>query len=131
MNRRDILKRLGLVLIAVPVAASCAAEEPYPPMPPGGGGGGEGGGGGGGGEEDASFMVSNNDYSGHTHSFEVLCSELEDGKTVWTAGGAHTHQVTLSDAQLATILDGQSVTVESTGGHPHTWVIQMPSGRCG
>lgn len=127
MNRRDILKRLGLVLVAVPVM-NCAAEEDYPPRPPGGGGG---GGSGGGDEEDASFMVTNDDYSGHAHSFEVLCTELEDGKTVWTAGGAHTHMVTLTDAQIASVLNGERVTIETTGGHPHTWIIEMPSGRCG
>lgn len=122
MNRRDVLKRLGLVLVAVPVI-NCASEEEYPPRPPGGGDGG--------GEEDAGFMVSNDDYSGHAHSFEVRCAELEDGKSVWTAGGAHTHMVTLTDAQIASVLDGERVTIETTGGHPHTWIIEMPSGRCG
>jgi len=128
MNRRDILKRLGLVLIAVPVM-SCAAESDYPDR--GGGGGGGGSGGGGGDEEDAAFTVSNNDYSGHAHSFEVKCTELEGGQAVWTAGGAHTHQVTLTEAQITSVLNGESVTIETSGGHAHTWIVQMPSGRCG
>jgi hypothetical protein len=114
--------------MAIPVVQACAAEEPYPPQPPGGGGGG-------GGNpppppEDGSFRVENQDGSGHTHWFEISCSELDANKLTWVAQGGHTHNVTLTQALFDAILAGDTVLVETSGGHPHTWVIAMPGETC-
>ena len=127
MNRRELLSRISMFLVAVPVVGACAAEDDRDTRPPGGGGG--GGGDGGGGEQ--TFMVQNQDSSGHAHTFEISCADLEDGVSAFVAGGAHTHMVQLSDQDVADILDGRSVTVQTSGGHPHTWIVQMPSGLCG
>ncbi len=136
MNRRELLSRIPLFLMAIPVASSalggCASEEPYPPRPPGGGGGG------GGGDTEAdpdagaetSFLVQNQDSSGHPHSFEMSCASLDGRQYTYTAGGAHTHMVTLTDEDIDDILSGRTVTIETTGGHPHTWVIAMPASLC-
>lgn len=129
MNRRTLLSRISLLVAAAPVLIGCAAQEDdYPPRPPGGGGGGdpdpEP-------DEDGAFLVENQDASGHAHSFELTCAQLEGGVATYTAGGAHTHQVTLTDDQIADILDGRQVVVETSGGHPHTWIVQMPVALCG
>ncbi len=125
MHRRELLARIPFVLLGVSMIR-CASEDPYPPEP-----GGQGGGGGGGEDEITSFRVENNDGSGHIHWFEVQCTQLTSGQTTWTAQGAHTHTITLTDDQLADIVDGRTVTVETTGGHPHTWILTMPQNmRC-
>jgi hypothetical protein len=130
MLRRDFLSRIAripLVLVAVPVVGACVEEE-YPKRPPGGGGTGSGS------DQpdpDTAFRVENDDDSGHQHWFEVACLELDDGKTTWTAQGAHTHQVTLTSEQLDAILQGDMVSVTTTGGHTHTWVFAMPQQLCG
>lgn len=134
MLRRDFLSRIAripLVLVAVPVVGACAAEDDYPTRPPGGGGGAGGGSGSGQPQPDAAFTVQNDDDSGHQHWFEVACLELEDGKSTWTAQGAHTHMVTLTNEQLDAILAGDMVSVTTTGGHTHTWVFAMPQTLCG
>ncbi len=128
MNRRELLSRLPLFLLAIPVVA-CVAEEPYPPRPPGGGGGGgadpapDAG-------ADAAFTVANQDDSGHAHALELRCTSLQAGQASYTATGAHTHVVNLTADDIAEVLAGRTVTVTSTAGHPHTWVIAMPASRC-
>lgn len=130
MNRRMLLSRISLLVAAAPVLIGCAAQEDdYPPRPPGGGGG--GGNGDPEPDEDGAFLVENQDASGHAHSFELTCAQLEEGVATYTAGGAHSHQVTLTADQIADVLDGRQVVVETTGGHPHTWIVQMPSALCG
>ena len=128
-NRRNFLRNAGL-LLAMPLAVKVVgcADEPgqYPP-----GGGGTPPGGGGGGNEDAeSFSVMNSDSSGHSHSFEIECAQVNAGGWTYTADGAHSHDVALTEDELALIFAGGTVTVQTTDGHPHTWVIAMPSGMC-
>lgn len=131
MKRRELLSRLPLILLAVPLVSGCAAndeDDDYPTRPAGGGGG---GGGIGEPEEQAgAFMVANQDDSGHSHTFEVTCGQLEAGVTTYTAEGAHTHQVPLTEEQIADILDGRRVTVQTSAGHAHTWIVQMPARLC-
>ena len=125
MRRRDLLARIPMVLLAVPVLKACAAEEDRTTRPPGTGGGG--------GDDEpgpTEFRVENDDASGHLHWFSVTCVQLDSRQTTWTAQGAHTHMVTLTEDQLDSILAGDQVIVNTTGGHPHTWVLQMPSDMC-
>ena len=67
MRRRDLLARLSLVLLAVPVIGACVSDDDdYPIRPPGSPTGGsapptEG---------DGSFLGRNEDQSGHDHTVE-------------------------------------------------------------
>ncbi|HEU5057887.1 MAG TPA: hypothetical protein VFU21_15250 [Kofleriaceae bacterium] len=130
MNRRDLLRKLPVVL-AVPagikLVAACTTEIDGNPPPAGGGGGGGGSGGGG---DATQFAVMNADASGHSHMFWIECDQRGAGPWTYTAEGAHTHEVTISAEQLDQVFLGQAVTIETNGTHPHTWVIQMPSGMC-
>jgi hypothetical protein len=124
MQRRDLLKHIGLTLIAtqvMPLIGCVTDERKYysrpPPVPPTSGG--EGGG-------IESFFAGNSDNSGHTHRFEISCREEGENGFTYVATGPHTHEVTLSRAQLAAVFAGERVTVETTSRHPHTWLIQAP-----
>lgn len=140
VNRRAFLKKLGWGMIAVPVASKlvgCAADDggDYPPNPgptgPIPGPGNTQGGPDAGQTLVASFAVQNTDGSGHLHSFDFTC-EVALGSTVtFVAGGAHTHQVTLTASEVDQVLAGGSVTVQTSDGHPHTWVVEMPADGCG
>lgn len=133
-DRRQFLTQVSGALLAVPVVAAglsaCAAEEDHglpewdpnapPPVPPGGGGD----------TVAQSFMAHNEDSSGHSHTFEVKCSHRGANGWVYTAGGAHTHTVELSAADLDAVFAGSAVTIDTTDGHPHTWVVRLPDGVC-
>jgi hypothetical protein len=64
----------------------------------------------------------------HGHTINILKSDIDAGvnKTYTTAGTAdHTHSVTLTGAQLASLLTGVQVMVTSgSGGDGHTHVIR-------
>jgi hypothetical protein len=126
MRRRTFLIRLGGAIVAVPALlelAACDAEvgdhEPYAGIPPAGGAGG--------GATGQSFTAVNEDDSGHSHSFLVQCSHRGQGGWVYTATGAHSHQVRVSDDDLAAALVGQVVTLKTTDLHPHNWVLRKPA----
>jgi hypothetical protein len=78
----------------------------------------------------AGFAVSNNDSSGHSHSFTIKCSQKGAEGWTYTAGGGHTHEVTLDREQLEAVFSGETVTVQTSDGHPHTWVITRPDSTC-
>jgi len=132
-ERRQFLTHVSGVLLAVPVVAKLAGcgrveddtgewDGDESPMPPGGGSG----------PADAaeSFEVVNDDDSGHLHSFEIKCSHRDADGWVYTAGGGHTHTVALTAKDLDAVFSGTAVTIETTDGHPHTWVIRLPDGAC-
>lgn len=129
MKRRDFVKRLSAGLALGPLVIklqACAGDTEVPTRPSGGGGGGADAGG-----TIAQFRVTNTDSSGHGHWFWIACSEAAAGvETRYTAEGTHSHLVTVSAADLDRILAGEQVTLSTTDGHPHTWIIQMPSGMC-
>jgi hypothetical protein len=132
MDRRTFLVRMSATLVAAPAAATllgCAEDEREDYIPPPGGGA-SGGGGGGGGEQDPIFSVMNSDQSGHYHSFDMRCSHASANGYAYTAEGGHTHRVELSRDDLARIFAGDTVTIETTDGHPHTWVIRLPDSVC-
>lgn len=131
MNRRDLLRKIPVVLVGpalVKVVAACTTEIDGNP-PPGGGGGGTGTGGGGTGDA-TQFAVMNQDTSGHTHMFWIECDQRGAGPWTYTAEGAHTHEVTVSADQLDAVFRGEQVVIETNGTHPHTWMLQMPNGMC-
>ena len=128
MRRRDLLARLSLTLIAVPLVGACLSEDEddYPLRPPGSPVGGAPPG-----EGDGTFTGRNQDSSGHAHTVEFKCTDLEGGRQSYTAEGPHTHQLSLSSEQVDQLLDGRTVTLQTTGGgHEHTWVLRKPGAVC-
>jgi len=120
VNRRELLGRLPILFIAPAVlkAIGCTTEIDGVPAP-------------GGGAAADQFSVVNQDTSGHTHMFWIECDQRGAGPWTYTAEGAsHTHQITLTAADLDAVFAGQPVTIQTTDGHPHTWIVQMPSGMC-
>jgi len=78
--------------------------------------------------------------AGHTHSLCVPTSDMTSppaaGATYTSSNdGNHTHKITLTAEQLASIASGQSVTVTSTSdvdpinqvAHSHSWTITKPT----
>jgi hypothetical protein len=79
----------------------------------------------------SSFVITNQDDSGHTHELTVLCADLAAGVAVtYSAIGPHGHTIMLSEEEITMIAAGQSVTVSFTDGHSHTFVIVQPDGVC-
>jgi hypothetical protein len=115
MNRREFIVQMGAALIAVPAILSlesCGGND---------------------GSSDGFFDVSSSADSGHTHSVRVLNSDItnQPGNGVQytsTNVNSHTHIVTLSQSDLATINNGGQVSVNSStdAGHLHAWTIQKP-----
>lgn len=129
VRRRDFVKRLsaGLALgpIILKLEACTVGSDAGGTAPPPAGGGSDAGG------DLLQFRVTNSDTSGHSHWFWIECTQVEAGAdTTYTAEGSHTHLVTVTGADLDRILAGESITLDTTDGHPHTWIIQMPSGMC-
>jgi hypothetical protein len=130
MDRRQLLARIPMFLVAVPMLGCLGEEDDHYPSRPGGGGGYGGGGANPPEGNDDSFLVANEDDSDHAHSFQMSCKRLDEGQTVYTALGPHTHTVTLTEADLEAVLRGDAVTIETNGGHRHLWVVQMPAQLC-
>ena len=136
MRRRDFVKRLsaGLALgpLVLKLQGCTVGGDTPPPGSSGGGGGGTGSGGGADAAPDLlQFRVTNSDTSGHSHWFYVECSQVEAGAdTTYTAEGSHTHIVPVTGDDLDRILAGDPITIYTNDSHPHTWIIQMPSGMC-
>ena len=127
MNRRRFITNLlGAVAVTKLVACVGDADEPGP----GSGSGNDSPGVDAGVAANDSFAVTNTDSSGHGHGFEIQCGHATADGWTYTAGGAHNHTVTLTRDQLESIFAGQTVTVQTTGGHAHTWVIARPTDRC-
>jgi hypothetical protein len=126
MRRRDLLARLPLALLAIPVIG-CAAEDDYPIRPPGQPIGGTSPPAGG----DGIFTSSNQDDSGHDHTVQMRCSDLEDGQLTYIAEGPHQHTLTLDLDDIEDLLDGRTVMFQTTGGgHNHTWQLRVPNNIC-
>jgi hypothetical protein len=120
MKRREFLIRIAGAGLAVPAVLKVAAC---------------GGGGDGGNNDTMSFVVQNSSSDGadHSHTFRVQCDEIMAGGALsfLATGSGHTHSVPLSAAEVATVSDGGSVTVNtSDGGHDHIWMVSMPANAC-
>ncbi len=129
MNRRELLGKLPILVIGPTIlkAAACTTEIDGAPVLGGGGAGGTGGTG----DDIDQFVVSNQDTSGHTHMFWIECDQRGAGPWTYIAEGAsHTHEVALTAADLDSVFAGQEVTIQTTDGHPHTWIVRMPTGMC-
>lgn len=131
MKRREFLKAAGTAMMAVPLAMALTAcggghDNPNPsaptspttPVPTGG-----------------DFNVtSNGDFTGHTHIVTVKSTDVTTQPSsgvnyVCTFDAGHTHNLFLSQTQLAAINGGGTVTATSVvdlTGHTHTWSIKKP-----
>jgi hypothetical protein len=124
MTRRELLSKSTVLLLLVPVAACGSSSSGTP-------------------DSDAGVILPDEDAAtcdgvfsigtvddNHTHSLCVPTTDLKTppagGSTYTTSNtDGHTHPVTLTAAQLASIESGTTVTV-TTGGtspYPHTFTI--------
>jgi hypothetical protein len=68
------------------------------------------------------------DFDLHDHTLTVPFADIQAGvEMVYNAGGAHTHTVTLTAQDFATLLETGTVQVQSSfDGHPHTVTLTCP-----
>jgi len=117
MNRRAFLLRIGGTTLAVPAVLVLTAC----------GGGGDGGSP----DAPASFTVQSGGQM-HSHQITVVCSDLSGSGVTYTStvADAHSHTVTLSAGDLATVAGGGTATITTTDLHTHTWAVSKPSFAC-
>lgn len=129
MKRRELVIRIGSLLLLLPASRLVSACGGTSGPTTGGGDGGTGNGTGGdadAGLQDLTFTSSAAD--GHTHTVTLEATMLNDSpasgaqKTTSVADG-HTHTVSLTEAELDAIAAGQTVQKETTpaSGHTHTY----------
>jgi len=111
MNRREVIFRVGGILLAIPASRVLIAC----------------GGSSGGNPGSLSFTSSFND--GHTHTVDLADADITTppagGRTETTSfNSSHTHTVTLTEADFVSIDAGNTVTKttseDETPGHVHT-----------
>lgn len=68
--------------------------------------------------------------AGHSHTVTIPEADVEDGvggTYTSSSSQAHTHEVTLTDEEMATLRDDCQVEVTTTDeAHEHTWTITLP-----
>ena len=113
MNRREVMLRIGGLLLIVPASRVLMAC----------------GGGSGGSSSSLHFTSSADPADGHTHTVDLadadIASPPTSGRVLTTSLVlAHTHTVTLTEADFASIDAGNTVTIttseDETPGHVHT-----------
>ncbi len=114
MNRREVIFRIGGVLLALPasrVLMACGDS--------------------GGGTSPQSLTFTSSNDLGHTHTVSLQLSEISSpptaGVTKTTSNDlAHTHMVSLTAADLDTINQGNTVTKTTTNedNHTHTFAFR-------
>lgn len=128
MKRRDFLYGLGSGLIATPILVKLTGcDDGEPGLSSSDGVTTDGGSG----SNADGFRVFNDDATLDNHSFVVFCEDMDKAEVTYTAGGSgHTHPVTITQAQLQQVFNGEIVTIETDDVHPHTWTITMPTDGC-
>ena len=113
MNRREVMLRIGGILLVIPASRVLMAC----------------GGGSGGGSASLHFTSSADPADGHTHTVDLANADISappaGGRTLTTSLDlAHTHTVTLTEADFQSIDAGNTVTKttseDETPGHVHT-----------
>lgn len=127
LTRRQLLARGSTLLLLTPILSSvlagCSSDSSGAEPDAGSGSGSSGG------TCEGIFSTSTVD-DGHSHTVCVLTTDLTNppaaGVTYTSSSVGHTHHITLTMAQLASINGGDSVTVTSTSdaGHTHNWTIK-------
>ncbi|HEY1905635.1 MAG TPA: hypothetical protein VGG91_06320 [Myxococcaceae bacterium] len=113
MNRREVLIRVGGILLAIPASRllmACGSDS-------------------GGSTDSLHFTSSTGDIDNHVHTVDLLKADISappaGGKTETTSFDAsHNHTVTLTEADFQSIDAGNTVTKttseDETPGHVHT-----------
>jgi hypothetical protein len=109
MNRREVIFRIGGLLLALPasrVLLACGGDS------------------GGGTDPNSLRFISSSDL-GHTHFFFLEKNEITNPPTagidrLTTNDLAHTHSVTLTEADLDNINAGQTITITTSNDDNHT-----------
>ena len=117
MKRRDFLEGLAISVTMVSTGALLSACDDDD----------------GGGNSDAGTCnvsgASGFTASPHRHELSLSASQITDGAEITltsTSGSGHSHQVTLTSSDLATLASSCSVTVRTTDvGHIHSWFIEV------
>lgn len=113
MNRREVIIRVGGILLAIPASRLLMAC----------------GGSGAAGSDTLQFTSTPGDTDNHTHTVDLAKADIvtppAGGRTETTSlNAAHTHTVTLTEADFASIDAGNVVTKitseDETPGHVHT-----------
>jgi len=111
MNRREVIFRVGGILLAIPasrVLMACGSDN---------------------GSNPNAFQFTSSLDDGHTHTVELAKVDVSSppvgGRVETTSNNnAHTHTVTLTEADFASINAGNTVTKttseDETPGHVHT-----------
>ena len=123
-SRRDFLVRATTALLLVPIAARCTSSNNNPSTGPDNTGGCDG--------IDSTSTVND----AHDHMVCVPTTDLTNppqggARYTTTNDGGHTHSVTLTQAQLASIESGDDVTVTTSSNvdpynnvaHTHAFMI--------
>ena len=113
MNRREVIIRVGGILLAIPASRVLMAC----------------GSGSGGGSSPTTLHFNSSSDDNHTHSVDLAKADISTppvGGRVETTSldNAHTHTVTLTEADFASINAGNTVRIttsqDNTPGHVHT-----------
>ena len=124
MDRREFLRRAGLIVVAIPAGELLAACG-------GAGTGNQGAHGADGGTGQTQTFTSTL-VGGHTHEVTIAVANFgvppASGITkTTTQTNSHTHQVSLTQAELKAVHNGQTVTKDTTvnAGHKHSFAFVL------
>lgn len=125
MNRRELVIRVGALLLVLPAAkvlSACGGDDG------GNGGGGNGGGGGTDAGTSGSLNFTSSSDQGHTHTVSLTLASITDSPATGvdrdtSIDAGHLHSVSLSEADLDSINAGNTVskTTTNVSGHTHTF----------
>ena len=76
---------------------------------------------------DCAGSAAEGESNSHGHFICLTQAELDAGEeiTYTSTGGNHDHTFVITAAQIASIVAGDVVTIESADSHPHTWDVSM------
>jgi len=118
MNRKSFLQKLsGVMLVGIPafISVSCSSDSEDPPAPNT--------------EEDClGNGTSSSIGSNHGHSLTVSKEDVDAGvETQYNIQGTsgHSHSVTLSESNFASLKNNQTISVTSTTGSGHTHPVTV------
>jgi hypothetical protein len=63
----------------------------------------------------------------HGHNLTIPAADVAAGapKSYATTGGSHDHTVDVSSADMAKLANCETLVLNSTDGHPHSWTVSI------